>query len=502
MNIVSTIPNLTPFCLTDGEPTSNAFPVSIPSTDTISNLRNLIKAEKAVAFADVAADKLTVWRVSVPVVAVNIHNAVFLNEIDSKTELSPATRLFKIFTEEPSEEAIHITVQRLLPGSLRTDLKQIAGNFFAPESKHTKFLTEFVKGSHCLPVTRGGVPGLPRLGVHGQENVRIAPSLPSVAENTLAKYPRARYLPLFGVNGSGKTCTAMELLSNTWGLYFNGGAKDWGSSGMNTLINALSDYKTIYLTQSRDGNTDRLRHLTYGLLYARLLILDYCLVQPESKINFLCQRWMLLQVATPAFMDVFQSLFKDINVYLHRHPISGFILNAVQELFDKVQKQLLDRTTSFDAAPFKFLVVLDEAQVLDRLFNGLYLDSNGTTPRPVLTPVLRAFRHITNTIDEHKVCVMPCGASLSNLDVDWSGGAGSGDKLSKGDFEAGASLDMIADFAGWTSEDSVACYVKRLGDTLSEDARMRLTHLFPREVIQNLYRDFTGRVRHMISVVV
>ncbi|KAI7829702.1 hypothetical protein BC939DRAFT_473913 [Gamsiella multidivaricata] len=417
--VLSTIPNLTPFCLTDGEPTSNAFPVSIPSTDTISNLRNLIKAEKAVAFADVAADKLTVWRVSVPVVAVNIHNAVFLNEIDSKTELSPATRLFKIFTEEPSEEAIHITVQRLLP-----------------------------------------------------------------------------------VNGSGKTCTAMELLSNTWGLYFNGGAKDWGSSGMNTLINALSDYKTIYLTQSRDGNTDRLRHLTYGLLYARLLILDYCLVQPESKINFLCQRWMLLQVATPAFMDVFQSLFKDINVYLHRHPISGFILNAVQELFDKVQKQLLDRTTSFDAAPFKFLVVLDEAQVLDRLFNGLYLDSNGTTPRPVLTPVLRAFRHITNTIDEHKVCVMPCGASLSNLDVDWSGGAGSGDKLSKGDFEAGASLDMIADFAGWTSEDSVACYVKRLGDTLSEDARMRLTHLFPREVIQNLYRDFTGRVRHMISVVV
>ncbi|KAG0344523.1 hypothetical protein BGZ54_005840, partial [Gamsiella multidivaricata] len=59
--------------------------------------------------------ELTLWRVSVPVVAANIHNAVFLNEIDSKTEISPMTRLSKVFKEEPPEEAIHIIVQRPPP---------------------------------------------------------------------------------------------------------------------------------------------------------------------------------------------------------------------------------------------------------------------------------------------------------------------------------------------------------------------------------------------------
>ncbi|KAG0367480.1 hypothetical protein BC939DRAFT_504160 [Gamsiella multidivaricata] len=112
------MPDLTLFCLTDGEPTSNAFSVKIPSTETVYSLKKLIKAEKTVTFADVDADKLTLWRVSVPVVAANIHNVVFLNEIDSKTELVPTTRLSKVFTEEPPEEVIHIIVQRPRPDLL------------------------------------------------------------------------------------------------------------------------------------------------------------------------------------------------------------------------------------------------------------------------------------------------------------------------------------------------------------------------------------------------
>ncbi|KAG0049373.1 hypothetical protein BGZ90_007360, partial [Linnemannia elongata] len=57
---------LTLFCLVDGEATTNAFPVEIESTETISDLKKLIRTEKSPEFDDIAADKLTIWRVSIP----------------------------------------------------------------------------------------------------------------------------------------------------------------------------------------------------------------------------------------------------------------------------------------------------------------------------------------------------------------------------------------------------------------------------------------------------
>ncbi|KAG0357638.1 hypothetical protein BGZ54_000262 [Gamsiella multidivaricata] len=106
------MPDLTLFCLTDGEPISNAFPVSIPSMDAIGNLKDLIKAKKTPKFDDLAADELTLWRVSVPVVATNIRNAVFLNEINSKTELSPMDDVSGVFPNTLAKKTIHIIVQR------------------------------------------------------------------------------------------------------------------------------------------------------------------------------------------------------------------------------------------------------------------------------------------------------------------------------------------------------------------------------------------------------
>ncbi|KAG9060857.1 hypothetical protein KI688_007926 [Linnemannia hyalina] len=64
------------FCLVDGEGTSNAFSVKIASTDTVDDLKKLIKAEKTNNFSDVDADQLTLRRVSIPVVAANKHNPI------------------------------------------------------------------------------------------------------------------------------------------------------------------------------------------------------------------------------------------------------------------------------------------------------------------------------------------------------------------------------------------------------------------------------------------
>jgi hypothetical protein len=54
------------FCLVDGQTTSNAFPVEIESTKTIGHLKELIKTKKDPEFDNIAADKLIIWKVSIP----------------------------------------------------------------------------------------------------------------------------------------------------------------------------------------------------------------------------------------------------------------------------------------------------------------------------------------------------------------------------------------------------------------------------------------------------
>ncbi|KAI8345803.1 hypothetical protein B0O80DRAFT_431311 [Mortierella sp. GBAus27b] len=57
---------LTLFCVVDGEATSNTFSVKIPASDTIYDLKKLIKAKKPHDLRVVDANKLTLWHVETP----------------------------------------------------------------------------------------------------------------------------------------------------------------------------------------------------------------------------------------------------------------------------------------------------------------------------------------------------------------------------------------------------------------------------------------------------
>ncbi|KAF9319579.1 hypothetical protein BG006_002966, partial [Podila minutissima] len=103
------------FCLVDGETPSSAFPVEIELTKTIGDLKKLIKTEKTNSFHDVDANELTLWRVSVPIVAANKHKPFILTEIDSATELDPTDDISDIFEETPPKKTIHVIVQRPTP---------------------------------------------------------------------------------------------------------------------------------------------------------------------------------------------------------------------------------------------------------------------------------------------------------------------------------------------------------------------------------------------------
>ncbi|KAF9323777.1 hypothetical protein BG006_001162 [Podila minutissima] len=78
------------------------------------HLKTLIKAEKTNDFSDVDADKLTIWRVTIPIadddneIPIQLHNVA----TEDKKKLGPATRLSKVFSGDLPEETIHIIVQR------------------------------------------------------------------------------------------------------------------------------------------------------------------------------------------------------------------------------------------------------------------------------------------------------------------------------------------------------------------------------------------------------
>ncbi|KAH7028519.1 hypothetical protein BKA57DRAFT_431333 [Linnemannia elongata] len=108
---------LTLFCLVDGEPTFNAFPVEIESTKTIGNLKDLIKTKKAPRFDDVAADELTLWRVSIPDDDNDDEIPIVLGNVNNKDKKKlRATRgLLEVFPDKPPKNTIHVIVQRPPP---------------------------------------------------------------------------------------------------------------------------------------------------------------------------------------------------------------------------------------------------------------------------------------------------------------------------------------------------------------------------------------------------
>ncbi|KAF9096922.1 hypothetical protein BGX29_008357 [Mortierella sp. GBA35] len=519
---------LTLFCLVDGEHQSNAFSVKATPTDTIGALRVLIKTKKAVDFENVDANNLTLWNLEA-----NRHRPIVLNDFESATELHPTDDVSDVFEDKPPKKTIHIIVQRpspvhapvpipvrarsstplsdvLRPGTPLTDYEEV----FNPASPYSKFLNEFVQGSHDLPVTEGSISGLPAVGKRRLKRPRKAPSLmffdlpspaqPGVASNQaekiLARYPGKRHLPLFGVSGCGKTRTAMGLLSRSWGLYFNAGAGDYGSSDMHTIAQDLSERPEIYLSENRKQNTNRIRYLTFGLLYARLLILEHCLSIAGSRDNFTCQRWMLLQVAASVFEDVFQALFQPIRQYLHSHVVTSTIMDIVQERFESVQQLLNGRTSSF-AVHSKFLVVLDESQVLSRFSSKAFLDSDRETVRPILAPILHVFRRLERRLDGDMTCVLPCGTGMSSYQQKWAGGSSGGANLSKAENLDDKLSEMVVDFAGWTDVESISNYLELLGRGLNDEARARLACLIPPKAVLRLFRDLPGRFRPIISTI-
>src|SRR4051812_23326700 len=105
---------ITLFCLVRCEPAANAFSVEIPRTDTVGDLKGLIKKRKEPEFDNFAADKLVLWKVDIP----DDENAAerlrdFKDDpFNDAKELRATQKIQKAFPVEPKEDYIHIVVEQ------------------------------------------------------------------------------------------------------------------------------------------------------------------------------------------------------------------------------------------------------------------------------------------------------------------------------------------------------------------------------------------------------
>ncbi|KAI8349856.1 hypothetical protein B0O80DRAFT_142112 [Mortierella sp. GBAus27b] len=211
---------------------------------------------------------------------------------------------------------------------------------------------------------------------------------------------------------------------------------------------------------------------------------------------------MLLQVATPVFVDVFGILSGTIMPLFRADRDITQLKLVVDKLFKKVQEQLLLRPRFSPLGRSRFVVVMDEAQVLSRHPSGsIFLDSDGTTPRPILAPIFHSFRRISSIYESGNcgACIMACGTGLSNYDLERSSGTASGIKLTAKEYWNMTENSIVVDFPGWVHEEAVDQYLDRLCQAVDLKSKNRLLELFPKAVIARLFLDLRGRFRPIIS---
>ncbi|PKY41674.1 hypothetical protein RhiirA4_539787 [Rhizophagus irregularis] len=95
--------------LEEGNTTANAFSVKISRDEPVSELKKAIKAEKAPKFDHFLADKLKLWKVSIP--GDHLDDQLKNLKLNDSDELSAIKKISKYLPDSPAEEHIHVLVE-------------------------------------------------------------------------------------------------------------------------------------------------------------------------------------------------------------------------------------------------------------------------------------------------------------------------------------------------------------------------------------------------------
>src|SRR5436190_20552548 len=100
--------SITFLCLVKGNTLANAFSAKISREEPISELKKAIKAEKQNDFAGVDADRLKLWKVTIPDDQDDLLSKLTLNDGD---ELLATREIGNYWTEKPPKRHIHVIVK-------------------------------------------------------------------------------------------------------------------------------------------------------------------------------------------------------------------------------------------------------------------------------------------------------------------------------------------------------------------------------------------------------
>ncbi|RUS23554.1 hypothetical protein BC938DRAFT_474961, partial [Jimgerdemannia flammicorona] len=90
-------------CLTFGDPVDRIFPVKVARTETVGELRKLIKKEKDPLFNNIPADELLLWLVSLPA------NDTALKNLSLENKLNPVDEIWEIVGDTSlNKKHVHI----------------------------------------------------------------------------------------------------------------------------------------------------------------------------------------------------------------------------------------------------------------------------------------------------------------------------------------------------------------------------------------------------------
>ncbi|KAF9994042.1 hypothetical protein BGZ80_001265 [Entomortierella chlamydospora] len=462
--------HLTLFCLVvDGEATSNAFSVEIDSNKTVDGFKKLIKAEKSPEFDDIVADKLTLWRVSIP--DDNEDDIpILLNSVsnDEKKKLKATSELIEVFEEKPPKKTIRIIVQRAPPVQAPVPVRALTplSSYPSDESRSNTSL--------CAD----------------------APVAERFESNVLLKRLKgmqSQDLPVFGVSGCGKTRSVIEMLCLQWGFYFNAVKNDIGSDDLSYLAERI-DAKVLE-EQGANANTLFAKNTTLLLFLSRLLILNYCLRVPDCRQTFTSASWTILQVCPTMFNNVFSELFRELYAKLKTHAITeSELLPIVRDEFQSAQESLVAFNYPNFSSESKLRLVVDDAQILSDKGSTTFRSSSAQADlRPMLSPVLNGFRAIGG---RGELTIIYCGTGLSIRTLHWAMSSGDGVK------EYGSSTFPYIEFGGWMDSDLVQSYIDRIKEQLPEDDSKRIvdTLILP-AAIDMLHKRLAGRYRPIVTCI-
>ncbi|KAM6492769.1 hypothetical protein JOM56_012493 [Amanita muscaria] len=408
-------------------------------------------------FQHVDAGNLALWKISFPVTG-SLQEDLSKHEFVDEELLSPVEELSDVFSEPHVQKHLHIVVK---PPPVAVHAKT-PKNVFLTTPKGPKLGTwDTVSIDKFLGTLR---PKIKEFLSHPRHHIWMPPetvdantrqfyhnlAIPSINDkpnlllhklgeetnpnkDILFQYGTHHRI-LCNTSGAGKTALVFNGLCSHWGFYF-AAAQDTNMIGAQDLELAIE-----MMSESPQWIRDAFKNSSSDAIQKANNVNETIAFQFVYKV--LLTRWTLFR----AFVDVAKELnagnlpdnikrdwllFQILPVVLigDLHPFLAFMNYCLVGMSVTELRNSLAHFSpgdilgpAFDSQSDHFFYMLDEAQVAGTRYMGAFADTNGADPRPVLRPIIRAWKMVP--FQSVRFVVSGTGFSLSLFKTVLTSGVG------------------------------------------------------------------------------